>query len=77
MAEMTQKETGRELDVSLSTVKRYWPEVLPTRPQRRKRARVSQRLEDKLLRKLLRGYTAGEITAVNVALLMEVEGYKR
>ncbi|MFX2609519.1 hypothetical protein [Enterobacter mori] len=76
LAGMTQAETGRELGVSLSTVKRYWPEALPARPQRRKRARVSQRPEDKLLRKPLRRYAAGEITAVSVALLMEVEGYK-
>lgn len=76
LAGMTQTETGRELGMSLSTVKRYWPEALPARPQRRKRDRVSQRPEDKLLRKLLRRYAAGEVTAVSVALLMEVEDYK-
>lgn len=74
-AGMIQTETASHLNLSLSTIKRYWPEVLPTKPPRKKRARVSQKPADRLLRNLLRQYNAGEITALSVALLMEAEGY--
>lgn len=71
---MTQAETAWHISLSLSTVKRYWPEVLPPLPRRKKRSKVSQKSDDKLLRHIMRQYDLGKISALKAVRLIESEG---
>lgn len=70
---MTQTMTAVHLAISLSTVKRYWPENLPKKPGK-KRGRPSLTADEKLIREFMRQTSGSRTPALHTAQLMEAEG---
>ncbi|MFJ3458832.1 hypothetical protein ACIPMZ_17990 [Scandinavium goeteborgense] len=69
---LTQTATAKHLDISLSTVKRFWPDVLTVIA--RKRGRPALKVEEMLIREIMKEFPESKTPALHTAQLLEMEG---